>query len=133
MPCYIDAVLEAIRESGVSERRLSIEAVGHESAIRSLKRGVDPKASTLAALCERLELEFYVGPQRSTALERQTYLPAPVSDVRLTRMLVAMIDAWERLPAHRRPVLAEAILGCIELSCPSEAPHPGPRLAALQS
>ena len=36
----------------VSDREVSIAAVGHESAIRSIKRGMDVRASTLLALCE---------------------------------------------------------------------------------
>ena len=42
-------------------------AVGHESAIRSIKRGMDVRASTLQRVCEELGLEFYVGPPRTGA------------------------------------------------------------------
>ena len=59
------AILGAIEEQGLSERQVSIAAVGHESAIRSLKRGVDPRASTLAALASELGLEFHVGAPRT--------------------------------------------------------------------
>ena len=61
---YADAILAALARSGRSGREVSIAAVGHESAIRSLKRGMDVRTSTLLALCEELGLEFYVGPRR---------------------------------------------------------------------
>ena len=69
LPCrermtYADAILAALARSGRSGREVSIAAVGHESAIRSLKRGMDVRTSTLLALCEELGLEFYVGPPR---------------------------------------------------------------------
>ena len=63
---YAEALLEALAQSGRSGREVSIDAVGHESAIRSLKRGLDLRVSTLQALCRVLGLEFYVGPLRET-------------------------------------------------------------------
>ena len=63
---YADALLEALAQSGRSGRDVSIDAVGHESAIRSLKRGLDLRVSTIQALCRVLGLEFYVGPPRET-------------------------------------------------------------------
>ncbi len=61
---YADALFEALAQSGRSGRDVSIDAVGHESAIRSLKRGPDLRVSTIQALCQVLGLEFYVGPPR---------------------------------------------------------------------
>ena len=61
---YSEAILAALARSGRSGREVSIAAVGHESAIRSIKRGMDVRASTLRALCEELGLELYVGPPR---------------------------------------------------------------------
>ena len=63
MTC-LDAILAALARSGRSGRDVSIAAVGHESAIRSVKRGMDVRVSTLMALCKELGLEFYVGPRR---------------------------------------------------------------------
>ena len=67
MPYIEEAILKAVGESELSERQISIAAVGHESAIRSLKRGVSPNAATVAALCSTLGLEVYVGPPRNQA------------------------------------------------------------------
>ena len=63
---YSDAILAALAHSGRSGRDVSTAAVGHESAIRSIKRGMDVRVSTLVSLCEELGLEFYVGPPRRT-------------------------------------------------------------------
>ena len=64
---YAEALLEALARSGRSGRDVSIDAVGHESAIRSLKRGLDLRVSTIQALCGVLGLEFYVGPPRGAS------------------------------------------------------------------
>ena len=64
MPYYSDAILEAFTESRRSGREVSFAAVGHDGAIKSLKRGLDLRGSTIRALCEELGLEFYVGPPR---------------------------------------------------------------------
>ena len=64
---YYDVILAALSRSGRSGREVSLAAVGHESAIRSIKRGMDVRASTLQRVCEELGLEFYVGPPRSGA------------------------------------------------------------------
>ena len=69
---YIDQILHAVKESGRSERDVSLSAVGHESAIRSLKRGLDARVSTIEALCHELDLDFYVGPPRAVAEFSQT-------------------------------------------------------------
>lgn len=64
---YYDVILAALSRSGRSGREVSMAAVGHESAIRSIKRGMDVRASTLQRVCEELGLEFYVGPPRAAA------------------------------------------------------------------
>ena len=74
---YKDAILDAVARSGRSEREVSIAAVGHESAIRSLKREVDVRISTIEALCRELGLEFYVGPPREVSLPAETLAPQP--------------------------------------------------------
>lgn len=61
---YIDEILRAINGSNRSEREISMAAVGHDSAVRNLKRGQDLRVSTLEALCRELGVEFYVGQPR---------------------------------------------------------------------
>ena len=78
---YSDAILEALAQSGRSGREVSIDAVGHESAIRSLKRGLDLHVSTIQALCRVLGLEFYVGPPRETDERPAQSLPSIPSEL----------------------------------------------------
>ncbi|NQY83049.1 MAG: LexA family transcriptional regulator [Alphaproteobacteria bacterium] len=62
MPCslqhIITGLLESVEKSGRSDREISLAAVGHESAIRSLRRGHDPRLSTLLALSQELEFSI---------------------------------------------------------------------------
>ena len=60
---YAEAILLALEQSGRSAREVSLAAVGHESAIRSLKRGLDLRGSTIEALCRELDLDFHIGLQ----------------------------------------------------------------------
>ena len=102
---YSDAILAALARSGRAGREVSIAAVGHESAIRSIKRGMDVRTSTLRALCEELGLEFYVGPPRlkpaeggshATIRERE---PPPAWVEQLMddlRAEVRHLAAWDR-------------------------------------
>ena len=63
MPCpYHKVLLEAVGRSERSARDISMAAVGHESAIRSLRRGLDLRLSTVEGLCRELGLELHVGP-----------------------------------------------------------------------
>ena len=63
MPCpYHKVLLEAVERSERSARDISMAAVGHESAIRSLRRGLDLRFSTVEGLCRELGLELHVGP-----------------------------------------------------------------------
>ena len=61
---YYQLILSAIEKSGRSSREVSLSAVGHESAIRNLKKGQDLRISTIERLCKELGLEFYIGPPR---------------------------------------------------------------------
>lgn len=78
---YAEALLEALAQSGRSGRDVSIDAVGHESAIRSLKRGLDLRVSTIQALCRVLGLEFYVGPPREVGDSPARSEADPYSDM----------------------------------------------------
>ena len=60
----VAAVNRALRVRGWSARKASLEAVGQPELIRDLRRGRVPTVGSLEALCEVLDLEFYVGPRR---------------------------------------------------------------------
>ena len=54
----------AIKSRGWSARQASMEAVGNPDMIRGMRRGRSPTADRLRALCDVLDLEFFVGPRR---------------------------------------------------------------------
>lgn len=60
----VDALIRAIDESGRSDRSISFAAVGHYTAVASLRRNGNLTVSTAAALCRELGLEIYIGPPR---------------------------------------------------------------------
>lgn len=59
-------VEDALAEAGVSGRRASLDAVGHDGLVRDIRAGRIPGADKLSALAAVLELEFYFGPRRTT-------------------------------------------------------------------
>ena len=57
----------ALRVRGWSARQASMEAVGTPELIRDMRRGRVPSVERFRALCDALNLEFYVGPHRKVA------------------------------------------------------------------
>ena len=53
----------ALRERGCSARQASLEA-GSAEIVRNIRRGRMPSVERLRALCEVLDLDFYIGPRR---------------------------------------------------------------------
>ena len=69
----------ALDEQGISARQASLLATGTPELIRNMRRGRVPSVERFCALCDVLNLEFYVGPkyrQKSPSVravsERQT-------------------------------------------------------------
>ena len=60
---------QAVRARGWSARQASVRAVGTPGLITNMRRGRVPSVERLRALCEVLDLEFYVGPYRGEELE----------------------------------------------------------------
>ena len=58
-------VERAVRARGWSARQASMKAVGTPELIRSMRRGCVPSVERVEALCQVLDLEFYVGPPRT--------------------------------------------------------------------
>ena len=85
---YRKVLLEAVERSGRSARDISLSAVGHESAVRSLRRGLDMRVSTLEGLCRELELELYVGPPQL----RDT--PSAPDAAELRKLLDAIVKTY---------------------------------------
>ena len=119
---YSDAILAALSQDKRSARDISIAAVGHESAIRSIKRGLDVRASTIQALCDELDLEFYIGPPRGEPVQ-QEMSPPPWEELRFglqddmaavlrdlapaDELLVSLREAQENLAALLRELSLE--------------------------
>ena len=57
----------ALRARGVSASQASMEAVGSKDLLREMRRGRVPSVERVRALCEVLDLEFYVGPHRRSS------------------------------------------------------------------
>ena len=77
----------ALNEQGISARQASILATGTPELIRNMRRGRVPSVERFCALCDVLNLEFYVGPkysQKSPSVravsERQT-IPGMLEEI----------------------------------------------------
>ncbi len=55
----------ALNEQGISARQASLLAIGTPELIRNMRRGRVPSVERFSALCDVLNLEFYVGPKYS--------------------------------------------------------------------
>ena len=64
MQDLIRQIDSALRARGWSAREASMRAVGTPELIRDMRRGRVPSVERFRALCEVLDLEFYVGPHR---------------------------------------------------------------------
>ena len=83
MPCpYHKVLLEAVERSSRSAREISMAAVGHESAVRSLRRCLDMRVSTVEGLCRELGLELHIGPPRSAGRPLNERADAPARGTR---------------------------------------------------
>ena len=76
----------ALRARGMSARQASLDAVGNPELVRRMRRGQVPTVERLRALCEVLDLEFYVGRRRE---------PAPVDERRLELAVETAVRALE--------------------------------------
>jgi len=85
---YHKVLLEAVDRSDRSARDISMAAVGHESAIRGLRRGLDMRISTVEGLCRELGLELHVGPPQV-----RDALSAP-DDAELRKLLDAIVKTY---------------------------------------
>ena len=76
----LNEIEHALRASGLTASQVSLRAVGSKELIHEMRRGRVPSVERCKALCEVLDLEFYVGPRRHAP---------PVDAVRLERALEA--------------------------------------------
>ncbi len=108
---YSDVLIEAVAKSGRSGRDISIAAVGHESAVRSLKRKLDLRVSTVQALCNELGLKFYIGPGTETqevSPEVAAALREVVADLQRTaKSTTGAVELLSRLTTSPEVVVIE--------------------------
>lgn len=71
MQDLLEEIERAVRRRGWSARQASIRAVGTPELIRDMRRGRVPSVERFRALCEVLDLEFYVGRPRIAGLLNQ--------------------------------------------------------------
>ena len=76
----LNEIERAIRVSGLTPSQVSLRAVGSKELIFEMRRGRVPSVERFKALCDVLDLEFYVGPRRRVP---------PVDAVRLERAIEA--------------------------------------------
>ena len=121
----VAAVNRALRVRGWSARKASLEAVGHPELIRDLRRGRVPTVGSLEALCEVLDLEFYVGPRRQMGAIDELRLEEAVQSIE--RAVVAngialqpepkaraVVAVYELLDRDREPATAGRVKRLIE-------------------
>ena len=121
----VAAVNRALRVRGWSARKTSLEAVGQPELVRDLRRGRVPTVGSLEALCEVLDLEFYVGPRRQTGAINELRLEEAVESTE--RALVAngitlqpeakaraVPAIYELLDREREPAMAARVKRLIE-------------------
>ena len=95
---------QALQARGWSARQASLQAVGTSDLITNMRRGRVPSVARLQALCDVLDLEFYVGPPRAAL---------PVDERRLALALEAaehgLAAAGRALDAPDRARLVAAV------------------------
>ena len=60
----LSEIERAVKARGWSARQASMHALGTPELIHDMRRGRVPSVERFRALCQTLELEFYVGPPR---------------------------------------------------------------------
>ena len=114
----------ALRDRRYSASRASTEA-GSPDLIRNIRRGRMPSMERLKALCEVLDLDFYVGPRRQAgAIDVRRLREAIASTERtlgvhgIALQLEARADAiaavYDLLDRDRAPATAERVKELIE-------------------
>ena len=119
----------ALRARGWSARQASIEAVGSPELIRDMRRGRLPSVERLQALCEVLDLEFYIGPPRQSPMIDERRLEDAVVSTERTLATHAITLEWR--------AKARAIVAVYELldqeRAPASATHVKRLIDALTS
>ena len=117
-----DIVNRALRARGYSARQASLEA-GSPEIIRNLRRGRMPSVARLQALCDVLDLEFYVGPRRKAGA---------IDEERLREAIIATERALAPHGIALKPeAKADAVIAVYELLDRERAPATAVRVTKL--
>ena len=102
MDSFRAIVEKELARRGSSAIREALAAGLGRDAIRSVLRGRTPSVNRAFEICEALDLEFYIGPQRPPA--EPDGLPAPqarplshIRDRRLAEVLTLIVAHWQAL------------------------------------
>jgi hypothetical protein len=82
-----ERLLQAVRKSRLSERKLSQLATGANDTIRNIRRGAVPRANTLEALCQVLGLELQIAPGLTPPAEQTAAARRPPTEFSTQRQL----------------------------------------------
>ena len=121
----VAAVNRALRVRGWSARKASLDAVGHTELVRDLRRGRIPTVEKLEALCDVLDLEFYVGPRRQMGAIDELRLEEAVQSIETAVVANgitlppepkarAVVAVYELLDRDREPATAGRVKRLIE-------------------
>ena len=124
----------ALRARGYSAHQASLEA-GSPDLIRNIRRGRMPSVERLRALCEILDLDFYIGPRREAGAIDERRLHEAVASTERTlgahgialepeAKADAIAAVYDLLDRERAPATAARVAQLIEAfgRAPAEAP-----------
>ena len=124
MDDIIATINRALRDRRYSASKASLES-GSPDLVRNIRRGRMPSVERLRALCEVLDLDFYVGPRRPAgAVDGRRLRDAIASTERTLRSHRSTLDpeakadavaaVYDLLDSERAPATAERVKQLIE-------------------
>ena len=114
----------ALRELRYSAHQASLDA-GSPDLVRNIRRGRMPSVERLRALCEVLDLDFYVGPRRPPGAVDEARLREAIASTEralgahgialdLEARAMAVAAVYDLLDRERAPATAERVKRLIE-------------------
>ena len=125
----------ALREGRYSAHQASL-AAGSPDLVRNIRRGRMPSVEKLRALCEVLDLDFYVGPRRPAGAVDEARLREAIASTERTlgahgialdleARATAVAAVYDLLDRERAPAVAERVKRLIEALGGGAPPEPG--------
>ena len=141
-----------IDDRDLSDRQISLESTGGTDTVRNMRRGSNPRADTLDALCEALNLRVDISPRqdfssvdvarpevvsmnapvgRCVHSEQSSIKTAIVDDGELAEIIAILVDSWESGTERDRGGIRDRFKVAFREERERAASAPGPRLAGL--